>query len=380
MRRRILFVSAAGIVGGAEESLLQLVRALDRSRCVPLAAVPGPGALSADLRTAGARVFHIPALRLRRTKNPVGICRMGARWMEAGVAVARGARRWGADIIHSNTSTAHFIGSVAGHLARLPALWHVRDMQRTVLLERLAAHPTRGVIYVSEATRDRVPLGHLRRADRHVVHNAINADVFAHRARRGTFRAELGFGPRLPLVLMAAQMVPWKGHRTLIRAAAELKEEIPNFRVAIAGGDLFEEHADYVAELRDLVRKLGLRDMVLFLGHREDVPTLMADSHVVVVPSHGEPFGRVAVEAMCVGKPVVGTDDGGLAEIIEEGRTGLLVPPGDPSALAAALGRVLRDPDLRSAMGKAGWERVRRCFSVQQHERRIRRIYESILA
>jgi glycosyltransferase involved in cell wall biosynthesis len=304
---------------------------------------------------------------------------MGGRCLAAALTVAAAARFWGVDLIHSNTSTAHFVGSLAGHIAHLPVVWHVRDMQRTSVLEYLASRPTRAVVYVSDATRRRVPLRRVTGVRREVVHNAINADLFAHRARPGAFRSELGVGPGVPLVLMAAQMVPWKGHRTLIRAVGEMGKRFGNVRAAIAGGDRFGEHADYEEELHRLVRELGLRDRVEFLGHRQDMPTLMADSNVVVVPSRGEPFGRVAVEAMSLGKPVIGTEDGGLAEIIEPGRTGLLVPPDAPADLAQALQRLLADGELRHAMGRAGARRVRRHFTVQAHERRIRLLYERIL-
>lgn len=375
---RILYINVTGRVAGAEKSLLQLIRGINRTRFTPFAAVPAEGFLATDLRMAGARILRIPELRLRRTASPVALAGMGGRWLRASLAVARAARQWGIDLIHSNTTSAHCVGSLAGIVSGVPTIWHVRDMQRFPWLESMADRSTGAVIYVSRATREAVPLEGVDRACRCVIHNAINADLFRRAARPGEFRAEKGIGPDRPLLLMAAQMVPWKGHRSLIRATARLKETYFDVRTVIAGSDMFGEHARYVRELGALVDDLKLQRHVLFTGYRGDVPTLMADANVVVVPSQGEPFGRVALEAMCCAKPVVASNDAGLAEIVEHEKTGLLVPPHSPERLAAAVGRLLGDPNLRTDLGRAGQARVKSRFSIQEHVRQVQDVYEQL--
>lgn len=377
MKTRILYVNTSGRICGAENSLLELVRALDRSRFVPLAAVPESGRLADLLERAGCRTVGIPELRFRRTCSPTHLLKMGSRWVRACLAVIQAAKLWNVGLIHSNSTSAHMVGGCAALLSRTPALWHVRDMQQVPLLEYLTDRSTCGVIYCSEATRSEVPLSRLDGVDRYVIHNALDADQFRRQAEPGTFRRELGVGPETQVVLMAAQLVPWKGHADIIRAM-ELLEPDQDVRLILAGADMFGEHQEYVEKLRRHVGRTNLTDSVTFVGHRENVATLMADSNVIVVPSRNEPFGRVALEAMALEKPVIATNDAGLAEIVQDEETGFLVPPGDPERLAEAIDEVTSDPEGAQRMGRAGYKRVKSEFNIQKHTRRVEQVYETL--
>jgi len=213
----------------------------------------------------------------------------------------------------------------------------------------------------------------------HVLPNAIDAAAFARRARPGKFRRELGVEADRPLVLMVAQMVPWKGHRTFLEAFRLVRERCPEAVAVVAGTDLFGVHADYVAELRHEAARIAPADAVHFLGWRRDVATLMADCDVLALPSEREPFGRVFLEAMAMGTAVVSTASGGVPEVVSDGETGLLVPPGDARQLADALARLLEEPDLRSRLGECGRDVVRKRFSAAEHARRIGRLYDEVL-
>ena len=376
----ILYVSATGLVGGAERSLIELVRALDRERFRPCAALPGPGPLSDELREAGAEVVHVPEVRIRRTRNPLRLARMGIGWLRAVRGVARAARRTDADLIHSNNTVAHLIGAPAGGLTRLPVVWHVRDLHRLRVLPHLLRPMTDAVVSVSRAVDEGLPLRAGSALARHVVPNGIDADAFERLARPGALRAELGLSADALLLLMVGQMAPWKGHETFLRALARLQERRTDVTAVVAGSDLFGHGSGYAGSLRDLARDVGLGEAVRFLGQRDDVPTLVADCDVLVIPSRAEPFGRVALEAMAIGRPVVGTNAGGLPEVVEDGRTGLLVAVDDPGALAAALARLADDAELRRAMGQAGRLRVRERFASEGIARAIEEVYAQVIA
>ena len=380
MPLRVLYVSASGCLGGAERSLLELIRALDRTRVQPLAAVPPAGPLAEDLRSAHAEVVAIPALRFRRTMNPVQLAQTSCQWAAAVLTLIRALRRRQVDLVHANNTAAHLIAAPAAAIAHLPCLWHVRDLHRLPLLQHLLAPFTQGVICVSRAVAQRVWLPRSSRLTVRVIPNGIDAEAWRRSARPGAVRRELHVSPDAPVVLMAAHMVPWKGHETFIRAVAQVRKEWPHVAAPIAGADLFGEHALYEGRLRQLTQELGLQSNVHFLDHRADVASLMADCDLLVIPSEEEPFGRVALEAMAVGRAVVGTSAGGLKEVVQDGVTGLLVPPRDVAALSAGMRRLLSDAPLRRQMGEAGRARVQELFLMARHVEAVSELYGQITA
>ena len=379
MPRRVLYVSATGRIAGAERSLLILVQALDTARWQPVAAVPRDGPLGPRLAALGAKVFPIPPVRFRRRPGPGEAARTAWAWGRATAATATVARQCGIDLIHSNNTAAHLIALPAALTAHVPAVWHVRDMHPLRLLGPALAPATQGIIFVSSAVRWTACLPERPGAIARAIPNAIDADAFESMARPGELRRELAIGTEAPLLLMAAQMVPWKGHETFIRAVGLLRDRHPGLTAVIAGEDMFGEHADYEASLHALVGELGLLDTLYFLGHRDDMATLMSDCDVLAVPSQGEPFGRVALEAMAVGRPVVGTTGGGLSEVIADGCTGCLVPQRDAQAMARAIASVLADPALRRSMGEHARRRVRRLFTTTRHAAAIEQLYNDVL-
>ena len=174
-------------------------------------------------------------------------------------------------------------------------------------------------------------------------------------------RAELGLGPQ-PLVGLFGRLSEWKGQHVFLDAIAAME----GVQAVIVGGALFGQEA-YEARIREQASRLGLEGRVRFLGFRPDVPELMAAMDVVAHTSIvAEPFGRVVVEAMMCGRPVVATRGGGVTEIIRDGETGLLVPPGDASALAAAIGCVLSQPALAERLAQKGREDVSQRFSLEE--------------
>ena len=172
----------------------------------------------------------------------------------------------------------------------------------------------------------------------------------------------------------AARLVPIKGIVYLVRALALLRKEIPGIRLEIAG--LGQEGP----KLQNEVRSLGLEDSVAFIGWKDNLTPVMSGWDVFVLPSLDEGFGMAALEAMAGGLPVVASAVGGVPELVEDGRTGLLVPAGNPEALARALRRLLLSADLRRSMGEAGRARARAHFSEERMVLEFSRIYEELLA
>lgn len=171
----------------------------------------------------------------------------------------------------------------------------------------------------------------------------------------------------------AGRLVPIKGLTYLVRALASLRDEVPDIRLEIAGSGPERE------PLEKEVHSLRLTDHVTFLGWQRDLEAVMPRWDVFVLPSLEEGFGMAALEAMAAGLPVVATAVGGVPELVEDGRTGWLVPPADSDALAGRLRTLLLHPELRRALGAAGRTRARQHFSMDQMVARIAEIYDRIL-
>jgi glycosyltransferase involved in cell wall biosynthesis len=179
---------------------------------------------------------------------------------------------------------------------------------------------------------------------------------------------------------MVAQFVAWKGHMDFLRAARLVADTYPTARFLLVGDPEWHAEPGYVESLRSLVQQLRLTEHVHFLGQREDMPQVYAAFDILVVASWAEPFGKVLVEAMAMGKPVVATDAGGPPEIVEDGRTGLLVPPRHPHRLAGAIQRLASDPDGAQRMGQRGRQRIQGRFGAECYVREIEEQYGQLLA
>lgn len=366
---RILFVDQSGEVGGAELSLLDIARH-HRARCRVVLLQDGP--FARRLEEAGVSSFVLPsAERVRAVRRDSGIV---AAFGAAGALIrpvldlVRLARS--ADLLYANTQKAFVLAALAGPLARRPVVWHLRDILSPAHFSRsnirLAVALTRlaraRVVANSEATALAFVTagGNPRRVV--TIPNGIDPQPWEEAGPDGQpdrARRELGLGTG-PVVGLFGRLAPWKGQHVLLEAL----EHLPVVQALVVGGATFGEEV-YRRELLAKADAPGLAGRVRFAGFRADVPALMRACDVVVHASTApEPFGRVIVEAMLVGRPVVASDAGGPAEIIEHGCSGLLVRPGDPMELARALARVLGEPALARRLADAGRRRARAAFTL----------------
>jgi glycosyltransferase involved in cell wall biosynthesis len=206
-----------------------------------------------------------------------------------------------------------------------------------------------------------------------LVHEGIDTDRIA-RIEPTSVHAELWLPTHAPVVGCIGALVPHKGHRHLVDAAALLVPEVPEARVVIFG------EGELRGALEQQVKHLHLEKHVLLPGFREDVIALLKAVDVFVMCSETEGLGTSILDAMACSKAVVGTKTGGIPEIVVDGVTGILVEPRHPNALAHAITSLLRDERLRNGMGQAGLARVRECFTVERMVERTLRVYEDVLA
>lgn len=344
--------------GGGERYLELLIERLDRTRFQPILICPEPGPFVELMRKRGVptRVVHLAPL-----VNPAALVRLAAL-----------LRRERVEILQAHGLRSNVYGCLAAWLARVPAvIWTVHNSPLAyevgALRRWIYGTILRGstpladrIICVSEALRQDL-LTHVRAApDRTVtIYNGIDPARLRPSREGAAVRDEfkLGHGP---LLVVIGRLTEQKGHRYLLEALPALLTQWPTLRCLLVGdGELRSALARVAADR-------GVASACVFAGAREDIPDLLGAADVVVLPSVSEGFPFVLLEALGMGKPVVATKVAGVTELIEDEKTGRLVPAKDPAALAEVLGEVLRDPDRAAEMGRAGRRVVQERFTADR--------------
>ena len=385
---RVLFVNPGRDLGGAEQSLLLLLRELLRNDVEPTVALFGDGPFAARLAQMGLRTAYLlltddvrRSTRYNHGMRLSELARLGAQAVPGTAQLVALAARTHADVVHTNGLKAHVLGGLAGRIALRPVIWHVRDFppegtQGRVL--RVASKTLPRIMLTNSAAVAAAwrPDGNPKRV--RAIGNPVDLARFHPDVGGASVRAELGIAPDVPVVGMVAHLTPWKGHEEFLSVAAK----VSGARFLVAGGAIYETegHAGFAERLQRRAVDLGLGGRVHFLGNRDDIPEILAALDVLVhCPTAPEPFGRAVAEAMAVGKPVVAARAGGLPELVEHEVTGLLVPPGDVTACATAVTRLLSDPALRARLGAAGRASAESLFDPAAHAERVLQAYREIV-
>ncbi|HZS94018.1 MAG TPA: glycosyltransferase family 4 protein [Chloroflexota bacterium] len=360
--RSVLMVSNhAEIVGGGEISLLGLLEALDRARWAPIAVVPAEGVAAQRCRTMDIPVHVVPMPTLRRP---------GLTLIQSVVALSRLMAKTHAFVVHANGSRAMVYAGLAAKWAGRPVVWHVRVADSEGWLDRVLFRLADRVVVNSHAVGRRFSWADPRKV--RCIHNGVDTVRFAPRPVSKDLRKRLGFAEGEPVVASVGRLVPYKGYGDFLDAAALVQRVRPDTRWMLVGDGTIRN------ELEAQSRQLGLGSCVSFTGWLDDVRDVLALCDVFVLPSRSEHFGRVLIEAMAMGKPVVATDGGGVPEIVRHGETGLLVPSNQPASLAQAILTLLDDPVYATSLGAAGRARVEREFSLSRHVAEVERLYSEL--
>lgn len=374
---RVLFLDQSGDLGGAELSLLDIARHFRAAATVALFA---DGPFAERLHAAAVPVEVIARggrLAVRREDGLVAwLLALRAVWPVVVQLVGLCRRH---DLVYANTQKAFVLGSLAALLTRRPLIWHLRDiltsehfgranLRLVVGVSRLAAAR---VIANSEATATAFMAAGGDGGRLVTIRNGIDPAPWApivmhhHLQLRHEFR--LGTSP---VVGIFGRLAEWKGQHVLLKAL----QVLPGVQCLVVGDPLFGE-GPYRDRLIRLIDELGLMERVRLCGFRSDVPAVMQVCDVIVHASTAaEPFGRVIVEAMLAGRPVIASDAGGVREIVEDGASGLLVPPGDAERLAAAIRCLLENKHLAARLAARGRSRAISEFSLTRTLDHIRLI------
>jgi len=349
---------------GAEKQMVLLAKGLPRDRFrVEVAALTRLGPLEAELREAGVPVTLIgKALKV----DPFALMRL-TRFLKA--------KRF--DVVQTWVFAANAYGRVAARRAGVPVVvtaemavdvWKNRGH---LAIDRALARRCDKVVGNSRAVVDFYRKAGLPDDSLDMIYSGIPV-AEPPEVDRAEVRAAFGWPADAPLVLFAGRLMPQKGVDVLVAALDLLQHVRPQIRTLIAGDGPLKD------ELQGTAHAFQLDDRVKFLGHRGDVPRLLAAADVLVLPSRYEGLPNVVLEAMTYRKAVVATAAPGTTEVVADGETGLLVPVDDANALARSIRTLVDDPDLRRRMGEAGRARVEAEFGVDAMVDRFAALYESL--
>jgi glycosyltransferase involved in cell wall biosynthesis len=373
--RVVTLVDTATALGGGERIAMQVAIRLDprhfestvcASRLQEDALTDAQRAAHEQLRSAGVRT--------------VALGRSGRRDLAAWRPLLRLLRRERIDVLHAHMFGSNLWGTLIGRGALVPVIvahehgWAIETTSplRRFVDRQVIARWSNAFVTVSEETRRRmIDRGGIDARSVVLVRNGIPSPP---PGPAGDLRAELGIARDAPVIGTAAVLRREKALDMLLRGAALLTSRFPGLRVLIAGEG---PERPGLERLRDC---LGLGDAVVFLGFRADVPAVLATTDVAVFSSASEGSPLAVMEAMEAARPIVATRVGGVPDLIEDGVQGILVPPGDPSALAAAVARALEDQAAGAAMGMRARERRRRSFDIEGTVRQVEQLYEDLYA
>ena len=371
---RVLMLDQTGQLGGAEFAMLELCERADFDWSAVLF---GDGPFKQKLEALGHPVEIISAssvVSVRRDSKLKSLIRLVPDLLSMVLRIAKKANAF--DVIYANTQKAMVLGALAGLIARRPVVWYLHDIvddthfskAQLAVVKYLSKTLLSKVICNSDASRKAfVKLTGIKAVDLDIVYNGIPAEPFdaVHKVNKSDLRERFGLPVDAFLVGCFSRLAEWKGQHVLLDAIAK----DPDAHAVLVGAPFFNEEP-YAHALRQKVELLKLQGRVHFVGFQSDVPSMMRAVDVVAHTSiAAEPFGRVVVEGMLAGRPVIASRAGGVPEIVQHMKSGLLVEPDNAIALANSISMLRRDPLLTERLVADAGERARTRFTPEEHTR-----------
>lgn len=379
-RMKIIFVSHAADLYGAPRSLLLLLKQLNREKYDPLVVCPWQGPLVERIESLGIRVFIVPKWEPNSTRGILSWGKVLGRLRHIAKLI-RILSHEGPDVVYVNT-IAHASPIIAAKLCRLPIIVHVREsrsffmgIKRKVRLFPIRYFPRRFIV-VSQAIKELLVDQGIPESKISVVYNGVDLNEFSITLEeREQYREALALNTSDILVGTVGQINPRKGTVYFVEAANSVRKQMEDaVKFIIIGGS---GNPSYSAKVGDLIARYDLNRHLILTGFKENVRGYLGAMDIFVNPTLEEPFARVNLEAMAMGKPIIATDVGGNPEAILDGETGFLIPPKDPDELAIKIMKLAANNELRQQLGNAARRRVENNFTASKYCKEVELILES---
>lgn len=395
-KKTILFVEANedGTVGGSYFSLQLLVKCLDKSLYVPIVVLYDDIPIAREMFAEISQLVILDRVCIKTGDCPVRFLQpVFVIWRKIKSLIFRVIFPFATifsiliknrvDMVHlNNSASVCWDWLLAARILRKPCVAHQRGefpVNRKTIKQ---ARKFDKIICISKAILQPFEFNNI--TNTHLIYNPIDVEHFRKQVKKDkkTIKQELQVDGLVPLIGMVGNFQEWKGHVTLIRAVDLLKKQFPGLICLLIGSfpaNNIEDKA-YFKQVKQLIEDLNLQKHIILTGFRTDVPDLInaldVQLHCSIAP---EPFGRVLIEGMCLEKVVVATNIGGPCEIIEDGVSGIFVPPGDHTILRDKIGYLLENEKLREKIGQAAYKRVRDKFSLGKFKTEIHECYKRIV-
>ena len=384
--KNILFIHQSAELYGSDKTLLLLLKNLDKNKFKPVVLLPFDGPLKEALENENIEVVIAPVLKLYRKlftpKNLVGFFKD----IKAAFKIVNELHtKYQFTLIYSNTLAVLF-GILFAWKNNIKHLWHVHEIiEKPSLFKKafiglLSLKCNTHIVYNSQATRLFWEVNNTIKNKGIVIHNGIEinnlqcSSTEISEVRKKLFQAQ----PNEVVLALVGRISRWKGQMILLEAFNDLVQKYRHIKLVFVGAPPPNQEK-FQEDLEERIASFGIKDKVLIIPFQNEIHKIWQAIDIAVVPStEPEPFGMVAIEAMLAHKPIVGSNHGGLKEIIENNTTGFLVAPNSVQDLVIALEKLIQNQLLRKEMGEKGYLRVTKAFSVVQYVDSFEKFFEKI--
>lgn len=367
----ILLLNETSGPGGAETVIFNIAKNLDRSQYIPRVGLFCDGWFAGHLAQHGIAVDIIHSKKswdLTFLKDLMNYCKTN-----------------NIDLIHAHLPGANLYGSVAGRILGIPVICTLHNemkiagyVERFGSIKRLIIRSlaTRYVAVAEYMRQDYITKGKFSPQKMVTIYNGLSDSYAQTTFDLDAFKRDIAFHEGEVIITNVANFRPPKGHRILIEAAHLVHQAAPNVKFLLIGD---EGDGSIIGYVRDRIKEWGLADNVKLLGFRKDVYDILRRSDIFLLASTSEGLPISVVEAMLASKPVVATAVGGLSEIVQSGKTGYLVEPNDPKAMAETLLNLVKDPKLRSEIGSQGHQYAVATLSIESMINQYQKLYRELI-
>lgn len=397
-----LEASSGAVIGGSLTGMLELLRGIDRTRISPTVVLYERKPCIAGLEAAGIPVVVFDRSRLPKEHalqqsaaygraKRVGLVSATLRLLRstvtllletapAAVQLRRTIAAARPDLVYvCNGFRGNADAIVAARMLSVPCVVHAKGFDKFSYVEQALSRTVAACVSMTRAIEDHCRAGGMQPGFFEVIYDGLDLAAFQPRRDAAEVRRELGIPEGAEVAGVVGNIQEWKGQGVLVEALDLLQRARPNLVVLLVGG-VHRSGAAYAERVRELAASRGVAGRVFWTGARPDVPEVMNAMDVVVHTSvRGEPFGRVIIEGMAVGKPVIATRAGGVPEFVHDGEDAILVPPGDVAALASCLDALLGDPAGRERLSRAARLSAER-FALARHVEAMTSVFERAAA